>query len=235
VHKDESHWLEPLRADLASVTAEAARYLWPSPDKNCPPFFNYRLEHVRQVEREALALLDLVGGDREVVLASVWLHDRFQPAFVGPDHGKQAATWAAENLTALSFPAEKVEAVCFAVANHSNPPGSIPSAAHEARVLWDADKLTKLGAVEILFTLLNNLASDRLRAVCSDRAFPERTITIESLVRIRLRELGRGESPAHHFYFEPSRRWAAERFEMQKSFYASLCQQVGEPLYSSTR
>lgn len=148
MNKNESDWLELLRADLASITAEAARHLWPNPDKDCPPFFNYRLEHVRQVEREALALLNLVGGDWEVVLASVWLHDRFQPAFVGSDYGEQAATWAAEHLAGLGFP---------------------------------------------------------------------------------------GESPADYFYFEPSRRWAAERFEVQRAFHASLCQQVGEPLYSSTR
>lgn len=228
MNKNESDWLKTLRADMASITAEAARHLWPSPDKGCPAFFNYRLEHVRQVEREALALLALVGGDRDIVLASVWLHDRFQPAFFGPDHGKQAARWAEENLAELGFPAEKVESVCFAVASHSDPPGSIPPGAHEARVLWDADKLTHLGAVEILFILLNSLASDRLRGVSNDPAFPEHTLTIENLVRIRLRELWRGESPANRFYFEPSRQWATERFEIQKIFYASLCSQIGE-------
>lgn len=229
MNKNESDWLKTLRADMASITAEAARHLWPSPDKGCPAFFNYRLEHVRQAEREALALLALVGGDRDIVLASVWLHDRFQPAFFGPDHGEQAARWAVENLTVLGFPAEKVESVCFAVANHSNPPGSIPPEAHEARVLWDADKLTHLGAVEVLFILLNNLASDRLRAICSDPlAFPEHTHTLRSFARTRLLGRWKGELPTNRFYFEPSRQRATERFEIQKAFYESLCRQIGE-------
>ena len=94
---EEAGWLKTLRDDLACITEEAAKQFWPSPERGCPPFFNYRLEHVKQVERDALRLLSVVGGDGDIVLASVWLHDRFQPAFLDPgEHGKRAAEWAAE-------------------------------------------------------------------------------------------------------------------------------------------
>jgi len=149
----DSSWLEHLRHDLAAITSEAAKEYWPNPESERPAFYNYRLEHVRQVEREALILLDSVGGDSDVVLASVWLHDRWQPVFRGPEqHGKRAAEWAAQHLAETGFPAEKVESVCFAVANHSNPPRMLPPEAHDARLLWDADKLFHLGAVELLFS-----------------------------------------------------------------------------------
>lgn len=226
----EADWLETLRGDLARITELAAKQFWPSPEQDCPPFFNYRLEHVRQVERDAVRLLSAVGGDQDVALASVWIHDRLQPVFRGPEeHGKRAAEWAMEHLADMGFPSEKVESVCFAVANHSNPPGAIPSEAHEARVLWDADKLTKVGAVNFLCTFFNAyLASDRLQAMCSAPGFPERTLTMESIARIRLRRRWREESPADLFYFEPSRRWAAERWGMEQAFYDSLSEQVGD-------
>jgi len=226
----EEVWLEALRDDLAGITERAAEQFWPSPERDCPPYFNYRLEHVRQVEREAVRLLSVVGGDRDIVLASVWVHDRFQPVFRGPEeHGKRAAEWAREHLATMGFPAEKVEPVCFAVANHSNPPGTISPEAHEARVLWDADKLTKVGAVNLLFTFLNSyMASDRLQAVCSDPGFPGRTLTMESIARNHSRRHPRQASPGGHFYFEPSRRWAAERWGVEESFYELLSREVGE-------
>ena len=122
---------------------------------------------------------------------------------------------------------EKVESVCRAAAVHSEKAGSIPAEAHEARILWDADKLAHLGPHEILTLLLNNLATDRIRSTYDDPAFPDRAVTIEALARVRLKRFARSESPAGKFYFQPSRQWAAERFEAQRAFYASLCGQLG--------
>jgi hypothetical protein len=225
-------WLNSLRTELATVTCEAAKKMWPGADPDRPAFFNYRLEHVRQVEREALALLDAVGGDREIVLASVWLHDWFQPLFDGPDaHGKMAAGWAQVHLAARGFPVAKVEAVCFAVANHSNPPHTIahPGAVREARLLWDADKLAHLGAHEMLTVIFNNLARDRIESLGDDPAFPERTMTIRDFVVARLQKLGRRATRAdlERFYFKVSQDRARERYRVIQLFYASLYRQIG--------
>ncbi|MHC4716509.1 MAG: HD domain-containing protein [Planctomycetota bacterium] len=220
-------WLRRLREDLAEITAEAAGRLWPSPVAGAPAWFNYRIEHVRQVERDALWLLGEVGGDRDVVLAAVWLHDRGQPKFNVPGHGPAAADWARENLAALGFPAGKVEAVCHSVANHSDSPGAIAPEAHEARLLWDADKLAHLGPHEVLTLLLNNLAVDRLTNVAAGGDFPERTVTIDRLADLRLRRLIKAKRPSEKFYFQPSRRLAQRRFDAQKRFVESLLEQVG--------
>jgi hypothetical protein len=225
--RQELAWLDSLRRELALTTDKAARTLWPSPEKGQPAFFNYRLEHVRQVERDALSLLEKVGGDQEIVLASVWVHDWYQPLFFSPDHGLRAAAWAAERLAERGFPPAKVDAVCFAVAVHSSEPGSIPSEAHEARLLWDADKLSHLGAHEVLTRMFNNLALDRLCALCADPAFPEQTFTIRDLAQVRMRRLGEEVIDTNRFYFAPSRAWGAERLHIQKAFCASLCRQVG--------
>jgi hypothetical protein len=226
----ETDWLEDLRHDLVCITGEAAKAFWPSPENGGPAFFNYRLEHIKQVERDAERLLSVVGGDRDIVLASVWLHDRFQPVFQGPpEHGVVAAEWAADHLADGGFPAKKVAAVCSAIANHSSAPGTIPPHAHEARLLWDADKLSKLGVVNLLCTFFNSyLALDRLRALCSDPGFPEHTLTIEHLADAPLPRHWTHTSPGDLFYFAPSRRWAAERWELEQRFCRSLSRQVSQ-------
>ena len=219
-------WLESLRADLISISEGAARQLWPGARPEGPAFFNYRLEHVRQVEREARYLLASAGGDEEVVLASVWLHDRWQPAFQGADHGPHAAAWAAEHLAARGFPEDKVERVCFAVTHHSDPPGTLPPEAHEARLLWDADKLAHTGAAEVLLLLLASTAADRVRDIPNDPAFPEGRLTLADWIRMAVGGLWQEESPAQRFYLEPARQRAAERWAAQQAFLASLREQA---------
>jgi len=235
MRRNEPPWLQRLREQLADLTAPAAGELWPSPGAGMPAFFNYRMEHVRQVERDARALLDAVGGDADVVLAAVWTHDRCEPAFGVEAHGRMAAEWAGEHLADTGFPPAKVRAVCFAVAHHSDAPGAIPPEAHEARVLWDADKLAHSGPHEVLTLLMNNIAADRLRELADDSAFPDQAFTLEGFFRAKLAHLLGKELRSDRFYFGPSRRWAGERFQALSAFVACLHRQVaagaepGEP------
>jgi HD superfamily phosphodiesterase len=208
-------WLFLLKRDLEQISLAAARHHWPGPSDDSPPYFNYRLEHVRQVEREALYLLDEIGGDRDIILASVWLHDRFQPQFNGYEHARRAGEWAAENLASLGFPHLKIGAVVYTVANHSNPPRSIPEEAHEARLLWDADKLTKIGPLSIITYL------------CSNPAFPQNPVSFASIARRGLERLPEQRARIDLFYFEPSRRLAHHRYAAQQAFYKALAEQVG--------
>lgn len=224
--REEADWLGSLRRDLVGISEGTAGQLWPSPREDAPAFFNYRVEHVRQVERDALLLLKEVGGDSDIVLASVWLHDRFQPAFNVAGHNDEAAEWAAENLAARGFPSKKVDAVCFAVASHCGPPHSLPTEAHEARVLWDADKLAHIGPHEVLTVLFNSIASDSLEALRDDPLFPEDRLTINDLAVSRLRRYATRSSPADKFYFDPTRKWAHLRHEAQRLFCEVLCAQV---------
>jgi len=212
-------WLSRLRQDMTDLSTETACRLWPGPAPGSPPYFNYRLEHVRQVERNATRLLGEVGGDEDVVLAAVWLHDRFQPQFEGADHAARAAAWAGENLSALGFPAQKLAAVCHAVAHHSDDPGVISPEAHEARVLWDADKLAKVGPVEVVSFL------------CSVPAFGREEVTLGGLARRGLAGLGGGEALAASFYFESTRRRAREGVAAERAFYEALAREADGVLY----
>ena len=212
---DDPNWLTRLRNDLITLSTNAAREFWHGPRREDPPYYNYRLEHVQQVERVAIRLLQVVGGDRDVVLASVWIHDRFQPQYAGNDHAVRASEWASEYLASYDFPPEKIAAVRFAVASHADPPNTLPVNAHDARLVWDADKLSKIGVINIVTFL------------CGAPAFPHKPLTFSTLIQHKLEFLGKDLALVERFYFEQSKEWARERFAAQKAFYAALAREAG--------
>ena len=137
-------WLNFLKKQLFKITNEASIKFWPKPNGK-EPYFNYRYEHVTQVNQEAHKLLKEINADHDIVYASVWIHDIFQPVFFGEEpHGEKAAEWAKENLGKLGFPARKIPDVSYAVKVHSYKPGYINKDILEVCILWDADKLTKI-------------------------------------------------------------------------------------------
>jgi len=199
---------------MESITREAAHSHWPGATPDNPPYFNYRLEHVLQVERDAMRLMESVGGDEEVILASVWIHDRFQPQYRDENHPAEAGQWARENLLSLGFPEDKVEKVCYCVANHSNPPGTIPEDAEDARILWDADKLSKVGAVSIAAFM------------CGIPAFPDKIMGFRKIAQFGKENTKKFADLPESFYFGISRIWAKERLEAQRAFYDDLAREV---------
>jgi hypothetical protein len=214
IKPDQPAWLVALQNDLALITTQAAQRHWPGPTPRSGPYFNYRLEHVQQVEREALHLLQAIQGDPLTLLAMVWIHDRCKPQFDGGDHAAQAAAWTRENLAGLGFPAEKVEAVAYGVERHADPPGTLPADALEARLLWDADKLTRVGPLNIVGMLV------------AYPAFPEQRVTYTNMALLGLERLERARRLMNQFYFEPSRLLAKERYAQQKAFYEMLARDV---------
>jgi uncharacterized protein len=107
--------------------------------------FYYRWEHVQAVVRLAIRLAELTGADREVVEAAAWLHD-VAKGRSSQDHGRDGAVAARRILVETDFPPHKVEAVAEAIAKHVGLWTDEPVEPLEAAVVWDADKLSKLGA-----------------------------------------------------------------------------------------
>lgn len=110
--------------------------------------YNYRWEHVQAVVRLAIRLAVLTGADREVVEAAAWLHDVAKGQ--GADHGQQGAQAARCILAETDFPPHKAPAVAHAITQHVGLWREVPVEPLEAAVLWDADKLSKLGATAVL-------------------------------------------------------------------------------------
>jgi uncharacterized protein len=115
--------------------------------------YNYRWEHVQAVVRLALRLAALTGADPEVVEAAAWLHDVAKGD--ATDHGQAGAVAARRILAGTDFPPPKIPAVAHAIAQHVGLWRDDPVEPLEAAILWDADKLTKLGATAILHFTAN--------------------------------------------------------------------------------
>ncbi|MBN1318484.1 MAG: HD domain-containing protein [Anaerolineales bacterium] len=126
--------------------------------------FNYRWEHVKAVARLAVRLADLTGADPEVVEAAAWLHD-IRKRGGDDNHGHNGATVAEKILSGSDFPTSKIAGVVQAISQHVGLTLEAPLQPLEAAVLWDADKLTKLGATAVMhnigFKLANNESGTR--------------------------------------------------------------------------
>ncbi len=115
--------------------------------------YNYRWEHVRAVVRLAVRLAALTGADPEIVEAAAWLHDVAKGHAI--DHGQAGAEAARRILAATAYPPQKIPAVAHAIAQHVGLWRDQHVEPLEAAVLWDADKLSKLGATAVLHFTAN--------------------------------------------------------------------------------
>lgn len=110
--------------------------------------------HVKRVESTALKLAEKEDADKEIVEASVLLHDIGRKK---EDEGKieDHAVWGAEKsreiLEGLGIDEKFVREVCHCVKSHRFSGGPDPETL-EAKVLSDADNLDALGATGIART-----------------------------------------------------------------------------------
>lgn len=133
------HWRSATRDAMYKATLEEAERRSGSEQ----PVFNYRWEHVQAVQALALKLSDLTGADSEIVEAAVWLHDIAKET--GEEHAQEGAAFARTFLPQTDFPPDKIESVARAIEEHKGLWRETPLENLEAQVLWDADKLAKLG------------------------------------------------------------------------------------------
>jgi uncharacterized protein len=141
---DRPAWREVVRARAQEAAVADAETYWGDNEVA----FNYRWEHVQAVVRLALRLAELTGADREVVEAAAWLHDVAKPQ--SKSHGQDGAVAARQILAETDFPPEKIETVADAIEKHVGLYTNEPIEPLEAAVVWDADKLSKLGATAVL-------------------------------------------------------------------------------------
>jgi uncharacterized protein len=121
--------------------------------------FNYRWEHVRAVVRLALRLAERTGADRDVVQAAAWLHDVAKGH--SKNHGPDGAIAARRILAGTDFSPGKIEAVADAISKHVGLWTETRIEPLEAAIVWDADKLTKLGATAVLHASGYYIARDK--------------------------------------------------------------------------
>jgi len=183
------------------------------------PGFDYRFEHTLAVVKIGRWLAPLAGADPEVVECAAWLHD-CRKRLDTPDgkdrHAQDASGVVAEILAGTDFPPDKIPAVRRAIERHVGLKLTHVLEPVEAACLWDADKLSKLGAASILhFAALAG-------------AF--QPVTTRMLLERGQRWLELAEGIAASMNTEAGRTEAGLRLEFLKAHYRQLQREWADPM-----
>ncbi|MBV4474263.1 HD domain-containing protein [Pseudomonas botevensis] len=130
------------------------------------------LSHLQRVWHNARTLQAEEGGDLQVLLAAVLLHDCVAVEKNSPlrsQASRLAAEKASQVLADLDWSAAKISAVSHAIEAHSFS-ASITPRTHEAKLLQDADRLDSLGMLGVARTFY---VAGRMGSALYDAQDPE--------------------------------------------------------------
>ncbi|MFN2160732.1 MAG: HD domain-containing protein [Candidatus Promineifilaceae bacterium] len=195
-------WREAVQTAMREATEKEIVNRYGSLDVS----FNYRWEHVTTVVTLAKKLALLTGADSEVVEAAAWLHDIRKES--GHLHAIEGAEYAREFLKQTDFPPGKIEAVAHAIEVHMGLWLDEPLTNLEAMVLWDADKLAKIGLTAVFHWTGGSLAGHEIRDV--------RMLIDES------RQIDWQEKTVASMHSEPAKRAARNRLAHYKWLWQAL-------------
>ncbi len=170
------------------------------------PSFNYRWEHVTAVVTLAGKLAKLTGADPEIVEAAAWLHDVRKE--MKDKHPQEGAKFAREFLPTTDFPKKKIEAVAQAIEQHMGLWRDKPLKKLESQVLWDADKLSKIGLTAAFHWTGSALAGTKSRE-------------LEDII-IRARSADWQQKTVASMHTEPARRAAQKRLKSFNKLWDKL-------------
>lgn len=197
-------WREACRYEMKKAALKEAKA---STGKKNPGFI-YRWEHVKAVVRQAKKLAKLTGADADVIEAAAWLHD-VKKHESGPKHAELGGRFARKFLLETDFPENKIDRVVYAIVSHNGLWLSEPLEELEAQVLWDADKLTKVG----LTAAFHRIPGDLVRVNVSH--------TTEDII-----ESGRAndwqEKTVASFHTDAARKAGAERLKAYRHLWKQL-------------
>ncbi len=148
-------WRQACEAALRAHTEADAIRFWgfSHPGAGGPrPAFDYRYEHTLAVVKLARWLAPLAGADPQVVEAAAWLHDvrKFLNHKGRDTHAQDASRAAQEILAGTDFPPAKIPGVRHAIEHHVGLKRHTRLEPAETACLWDADKLSKIGAASLI-------------------------------------------------------------------------------------
>jgi HD superfamily phosphodiesterase len=124
------------------------------------PLYNYRFDHIEEVVVLAKQIAKGTDADLEVITLAAWLHDLAKPGVGGisaQEHGVVSAKMAEEILTLEKIHRRKIEKVSDVIRKHVGLILKQPLDTLEAQILWEADKILKLGVVGLLQNILNSV------------------------------------------------------------------------------
>ena len=124
------------------------------------PLYNYRGDHIDEVVNLAKHLAVGTKADMEVVTLAAWLHDLAKPGIGGisaEHHGKVSAKMAEEILSNEEINPATIEKVSEAIQKHVGLTLKEPLKPIEAQIIWEADKILKLGIIGWTQGILNGV------------------------------------------------------------------------------
>lgn len=151
-HGDGPDWEALCRALADKRSRQEEELDWGLP-ADAPLPYRYRWEHVKDVVTNARLLARQLGADEDACVAAAWLHDIRK---LEAQHGRRGAAEAVRVLKNTDFPPHKIGTVDIAIRLHegfSSGRRNKPLEPLEAAILWDADKLTKLGVPQLAHIL----------------------------------------------------------------------------------
>jgi len=167
-----------LRKVVEITTRKAAIKEWSTAaDKQMVPLYNYRFDHIKEVVDLAKYIGAGTKANMEVVVLAAWLHDIAKPGVCGipaQHHGIASAELAEEILLEEGIDHETITQVSDVIRKHVGLTIKETLKPIEAQVLWEADKILKLGLVGLIQYVLNGV-----------RIFPDQNL---SDIGLKLRE-----------------------------------------------
>ncbi|MFX1559540.1 MAG: HD domain-containing protein [Promethearchaeota archaeon] len=150
-----------LRRIIEVSTRKAAIEEWKAAsEKQMVPLYNYRLDHIEEVVVLAKYIASGTDANMDVVILAAWLHDLAKPGIGGipaEHHGIASAKLAEDILTEEGIDSEKIAQVLDAIRKHVGLTIRKPLQPIEAQILWEADKILKLGMIGFIQGLLNGI------------------------------------------------------------------------------
>lgn len=190
---------------------------------NTAAIFHYRREHVETVVGLADTLSQTVQVNRDICIIGAWLHDLgkcYSPLFSKEEneqreqhHGHIGALEAREFLTTLPLDQDFIREVCLGIQKHVglSRKDTAPMKPLSAAVIWDADKLSKIGITGWFHYLVYTVEQ-------------QESATLLSLVQQANVEVM--EDILNHFNTEQAKNLARERLTMFNQYRKVLEQQL---------
>jgi uncharacterized protein len=148
-----------LRKIVEISTRKAAIFEWKKAAENQKvPLYNYRGDHIDEVVELAKHLAEGTSADMEVITFAAWLHDLAKPGVGGipaKHHGIVSAEMAEEILSKEKVDRDTIVKVSDVIRKHVGLTLEKPLEPIEAQIIWEADKILKLGIIGVLQGLLN--------------------------------------------------------------------------------
>lgn len=143
------------------TTRKAAIEEWSTAaDKQRVPLYNYRFDHIKEVVDLSKYIAAGTDANMDVIILAAWLHDIAKPGVGGipaKHHGIASAEIAEEILLQEGVDYETISQVSDVIRKHVGLTIKETLEPIEAQILWEADKILKLGLVGLLQSCLNGV------------------------------------------------------------------------------